>query len=59
MKRKNVPALGELVGLIENRPPLRQLDCTRIGEAAHARKRAEIMIERAVFLHQENEMIDI
>ncbi len=30
----------------------------RVGKAPHPGKRAEIMVERAVFLHQDHDMLD-
>ena len=42
-------------------PLLRQIDVdrARIGEAAHTAKRAEMMIERSVLLHQDDDVLDI
>ncbi len=31
----------------------------RIAVAAHAAQRAEVMIERAIFLHQEDDVLDV
>ena len=47
------------VGLVENRSTGRQLQRVRIAEPAHARQRSEVMIERAVFLHQQDDMLDV
>src|SRR5262249_52613105 len=34
-------------------------DRARIAESAHSPQRAEVMIERAVFLHEEDDVLDV
>ena len=47
------------VRLCEYRIAVRQLDCTRIVEPAHATQRAEILIEWAILLHHHHDVLDI
>src|SRR5665213_1026020 len=51
--------MGRRIVLVEDRPPAELADRRRVVEAAHPGKRAEIMIERAIFLGQDDEMIDV
>src|ERR1700728_4142430 len=54
---KNIAAGRERIGLAENRTPVGSEG--EIVEATHAGKGAEIMIEGAVLLHKDYEMIDV
>jgi hypothetical protein len=47
------------IGLAENRRTIGQRHRRAIVEAAHTCERAEIMIERAVLLHQHDDVIDV
>ena len=57
-ERKNIAARGQRIGLAEDRTSVGLLR-GGIVKAAHARQRAEIMIEGAVLLHHDDEMIDV
>jgi hypothetical protein len=46
-------------GLVEHRSPAAQQQGARIAKPAHAAHGPVVMIERAVFLHQDNHMLDI
>src|SRR5262245_11827930 len=41
------------------RSPVRQHDSTRIRKAAHATHRPEVMIERSILLHQDDDVLDV
>ena len=47
------------VWLLPHRIAIRQPDGTRIVETAHAVQRAEVVIERAIFLHQDHHVLDV
>ena len=47
------------VRLTEDRLSVRQLDRPRIGETAHAVQGTEVVIEGAVLLHQNHDVLDI
>ena len=52
-------AILVVLPLLPDRPARRQHGRARIGESAHAPQRAEIMVEGAVLLHQDHDMLDI
>ena len=53
-------AVGVLrVGLVEHRLAVRQRDGLRVGEPPHVRQRAEVVVERAVLLHQDHHVLDV
>jgi hypothetical protein len=45
--------------LMPHRLAVRQIDCARIAETAHAFERAEVVVERTVFLHQDHDVFGI
>ncbi len=45
--------------LLPDTAPFRQRDREAVTEAAHALERAEIMVEGAVFLHQDHDVLDV
>ena len=47
------------VRLVPDRLAGRQRDRPRIAEAAHAAQRAEVVVERAVLLHQDDDVLDV
>ena len=47
------------VRLAEHRAAVRQPDRGRVGEAAHARHRAEVVVETAVLLHEDHDVLDV
>ena len=47
------------VGLMPDALARGQLDRARVAEAAHAAQRAEIVIEGAVLLHHEDDVLDV
>ena len=59
MKRQQVAVGACRIGLIEDGFAVRQLAGAGIVEAAHAGHRAEVVIERAVLLHQQHDVLDI
>jgi hypothetical protein len=46
-------------GLVEHVLPARQPQGTRIAKAAHPAKATELMIERSVFLHEDDNVLDV
>jgi hypothetical protein len=53
-------AVGILgVGLMPNALAGGQVDGARIAETAHSAQRSEVVIERAVLLHHENDVLDV
>ena len=59
MERQDVAIGVAGVRLVPDALAGRQLDRARIAEAAHAAQRAEVVIERAVLLHQEDDVLDV
>ena len=47
------------IGLVPDRLAGRQKDGSRIGKAADTIQRAEVMIEGAVLLHQDDDVFDV
>jgi hypothetical protein len=57
MKGQSITAVG--IGLIKDRIAGRQSNGSRIGKAAHTIQRTEVMIERPVLLHQDDDVLDV
>ncbi len=51
--------LAVLVGLLPDAAPARQGNGEAVAEAAHADERAEVVVERAVFLHEYDDVLDV
>ena len=47
------------VGLLEDRSPAGQAHGPRIAEAPHARQCAEVVVEAAVLLHQQHDVLHL
>jgi hypothetical protein len=47
------------IALLPHVQPLRQRNGEAIAEAAHAHERAEVVVERAVLLHQDHDVLDV
>jgi hypothetical protein len=47
------------IALLPHVPSLRQWNGEAVAEAAHTHERAEVMVERAVFLHQDDDVLDV
>jgi len=52
-------AADSRVGLVEHRLAVRQRDGLRVGEPPDVRQRAEVVVERAVLLHQDHHVLDV
>jgi hypothetical protein len=51
--------LTRAVRLVPHRFPRRQFDRTGVVEAADASHRAEVVVERAVLLHEKDDVLDV
>ncbi len=51
--------LAVLVGLLPDVAPARQGNGEAVAEAAHAGQRAEVVVERAVFLHDDDDVLHV
>lgn len=58
-RQRDLPAVAIGAALRPDRLAAWQRDRPRIAEPAHTAQRPEIMIERAVLLHQDHDMLDI
>src|ERR1700678_931067 len=56
MKTQQVPLVILVVRLIENRSSTPQLESVGVVKAAHSSHGSEVMIERAIFLHEHDDM---
>ena len=57
---RHEPAIRELaVGLLERGTSVAKPQRCCVVESAHARERTEVVIERAVFLHHEDDVLDV
>jgi hypothetical protein len=59
MERQHVAGGMDRIGLVKDRSSIGQLRCLRIPEAADAGQRPEVMVERSVLLHQQDDMLDV
>jgi hypothetical protein len=57
VKRHDHVAVGQ--ALLPDTASFGQRDREAVTETAHALERAEIMVERAVFLHQDHDVLDV
>ena len=59
MVRQQVAVGVVRVGLGEDGAPVGQPHGPRVAEAPHARERAEVVVEAAVLLHQQDDVLDL
>ena len=59
VKRQQVAVRGSRIGLIEDRPAIGKVERGRVVKAANAGQRAEVVVERAVLLHQHDDVLDV
>ena len=59
MERKEITVGMFSVGLIKDGSPVRELQGVRIIKTTHSRHCAKIVVERAVLLHEQNDMLDV
>src|SRR6185437_6757960 len=59
MKRKQVSARIQFIGLMKNRLAIRQRERQRIVKAAHSGQSSKIMIKGTVFLHKHDNMLHV
>ena len=59
MERQEVTTRVFWIGLIENRFAAGQFQRIRIIEAAHASQRSKIVVKGTVFLHEQDDVLDL